>query len=174
MKVALIVISDTSEAQLLRLALESVGAMVQLHLVGRPSDFFAAFEFFGQSPDVAIICGHGDDEGFIFPGMAPGVDTIVLPADRLTPDIAKSHLRAAPPVIISTACGTGLKGFAAAFVNAGAQSYIAPEGYPDGSAVPVLLHLAAYRVVSAGSSWEAAIKAANNYMTLENRFEVWR
>jgi hypothetical protein len=34
--------------------------------------------------------------------------------------------------------------------------------------------MAAYRVMSAGSSWEAAVRAANNFMTLENRFGIWR
>jgi hypothetical protein len=174
MKVALIAISDTAEAQLLRLALESVGAVVHLHGIGKPSDFFTAFDHFGISPDVAIICGHGDDNGFIVPEMAPGVDTLVLPADRLTPTLIADHLGAAPPVVISTACGTGLKSFATAFIAAGATNYIAPKGYPDGAAVPALLHLAAYRVQSAGSSWEAAIRAANNFMTLENQFDIWR
>jgi len=174
MKIALIAISDTAEAQLLRLALESVGAIVHLHAIGRPSNFFAAFDVFGVPADVAIICGHGDDDGFIFPEIAPDIDALVLPANRLTPALIADHLRAAPPIVLSTACGTGLKSFATAFMAAGAKNYIAAKGYPDGAAVPALLHLAAYRVQSAGSSWEAAIRAANNFMTLENQFDIWR
>jgi hypothetical protein len=173
-KITIISIEDDGEPQLLRLQFEHLGFSVQLRRLGRPSEFFTAFDFFGGPADAAIICGHGDEGGFIFPAMAPGVDSLVLPADRLTPAIVGEHLRAVPPTVLTTGCDTGRKEFAQAFLGAGARNYIAPFGYPDSAAAVVLLTLAAYRVASAGSSWDAAVRAANNYFTLENRWQVWR
>jgi len=172
MKVALIAIDDMGEALLLRAQLESMGATVHLHPVGRPSDFFNALDASGEASDVALICGHGDERGFVFAPLAEGVDDLVLPGNRLGADLLAERLRTVPPVVISTACDTARTPIVSTFHDAGATTYIAPSGYPDGASVPVLLNLAFYRVIHARASWQAAIKAANTFFTIENWFDV--
>lgn len=172
MKVALIAIDDMGEALLLRAQLESLGATVHLHPLGKSSDFFTAFETFGEQSDVALICCHGDERGFAFPEMAEGVDDLVLPDNRIGADLLNKYLRNLPPVVISTACDTARDAIVSAFHGAGANTYIAPSGYPDGGAVPVLLGLAFYRVIHEELPWQTAIKTANTFFTIESRFDA--
>jgi|GEM_PF-5945588 len=170
MKAIIVALEPSPEPQLLRLQLEHLGAQVRLVDLGRPSELFSSLDFYGQPADLAILCGHGDEAGFILPELAEGVDPLVLPNRRLTPQILAENLVSAPPTVISTACDTGHKAFAEAFFGVGTRSYIAPVGYPDGGVVPILLGVAFYRVVYAGASWPAAFRAASMVFTLENGF----
>ena len=173
-KVAIIAVESEGEAQLLRLQLENLGFAVCLRRVMRPTTFLASFDFFGQPADVAIVCARGDPAGLVFPALPPGSDTLVLPGDRMGAEILAGHLREMPPVVVMTGAETGRKDFARAFLAAGAKAYVAPDLDPDPASALVLVTLAAYRVASAGTSWEAAVRTANNFFTLENRWSVWR
>ena len=161
MRITVIDLDASREAALLRLSLEALGADVRLAAPGGPSAFFESFDFYGQKPDIAIICGHGDADGLIFPEMAEGVDPLLLPANRFSPGLLAERLGPMPEVVISTACDTGGADFARAFLAAGARTYIAPPGYPDGRAVPILLGLVFYRVLVEGEDWPEAVAAAN-------------
>jgi hypothetical protein len=173
MHVSIVLTDDVSEALLLRALLENFGAQVHLHAIGKPSDFFTAFDCFGTPADLAIIAGHGDEGGLIFPEMGEGVDTLVLPNNRITPGLLTGFKTPLPKVVISTACDSGRPDFARAFHAAGAELYIAPRDYPTGSVVPVLLALALHRVVEQGSGWLAAIAAANAAFDEDDGFVVF-
>jgi hypothetical protein len=172
MKVALVALEDIGEALLLRALLENLGADVHLRPIGKPSDFTKAFNSFGSGADLALISAHGDRGGFIFPEMAPGVDTLVPPGDRLDAALLAEHVRSVPAIVVSTACNTGTDAFAQAFRSAGAHTYIAPADYPEGAAVPILLGLAFHRVV-AGNDWPSAVAAANAMFEEGDRFRIW-
>lgn len=161
MRFVLIDVDASREASLLRATIESLGGEVRLAMPGRPSKVFASFDFYGQRADVALICGHGDADGLIFPAMAEGIDPLLLPDDRITPALVAEYARAVPEVVVSTACDSGGTDFAQAFLSAGARTYLAPPGYPDGRAVPVLLGVVLYRVMVGGEDWPEAVAAAN-------------
>ncbi|GLQ52972.1 hypothetical protein [Devosia nitrariae] len=172
MKVALVALEDIGEALLLRALLENLGADVHLRPVGKPSDFPNAFDAFGSSADFALVSGHGDQGGLVFPEMAPGVDSLVLPNDRLDAALMAEHVRSVPPIVVSTACNTGTDAFAQAFRSAGAHTFIAPADYPEGAAVPILLGLAFHRVFG-GQDWSSAVEAANTMFEEGDRFRIW-
>ena len=171
-RVTIIAIGDMSEASLLRLQLEGMGADVRLCPLGKPSAFFTAFDFYGQPADIVVLSAHGDEDGIVFPEMAPGADSLELPGDRITPELI-GRVAAQSAVVVSTACDTGKQAFVDAFHAAGASIYIAPEGYPDGVDVPVLLALAFFKVLVQQQAWVEAIKSANDAIGTETRFSVF-
>jgi hypothetical protein len=168
MRIALPALGDMGEALLLRALFESFGAEVHLRPVGRPSDFLTAF---GGAVDLAVISAHGDAGGLVFAEMALGVDDLVLPDNRFTPGLLAGRLTGLPPVVISTACDS--VGFASVFFEGGAKTYLAPRGYPEGAAVPLLIGLAVYRLIKDGASWQSAIAAANSQFPDEDGFVVF-
>ncbi len=170
--VTIIAIGDMSEASLLRLQIEAMGAEVRLCPLAKPSDFLSAFDFYGQPADIVVLSAHGDEAGIIFPEMAPGADRLELPANRITPDLIRK-VNAGCAVVLSTACDTGSQPFADAFHAAGATLYIGPQGYPDGVDVPVILALAFHKLLVQQHSWVDAIVSANSALGTETRFSVF-
>jgi len=169
MHVTLAFIDDAMEAMLLRALFENLHCRVDWRPIGRPSDFFTAFEGTGE---LGVVSGHGDEKGFVFPEMAPGIDSLTLPDNRISPALLEGFSRL-PPVLLSTACGSGTAAFAAAFHANGVGLYIAPMGYPDGAAVPILVGLAAYLVIERHLGWPEAIEQANSQLAPENHFRVF-
>ena len=170
MRVAIVAIGDSGEARLIRDLLEAQGHEVRLAHAGKPSDVFAGLDFFGTPADAAILSAHGDEKGIVFPEMAAGVDTLVLRDDRLTPAIFHAHLRAAPKLVLSTACDTGGDAFASAFLDAGANSYAAPVDYPEGA--DIAIWLAVFFRALADSDAEAALARANAAVSAESAFRL--
>ena len=170
-RVAIAFIDDALEAMLLRAQFESLGCRVDWRPLGKPSDLFSAFD---PGVDIGILSGHGDERGLVFPALAPGADSLALPDNRMAPGLLRGFAHRLPQVVLSTACDTGNEAFAAAFHAAGAGLYIAPAGYPDGRAVPVLLGLAAFLVMHRRQSWGEAVAAANAQVEVYDRFRLFR
>jgi hypothetical protein len=170
LSVTIAVIDDALEAALLRAQFESLGCRVDWRPLGKPSELFAAFD---RPADLGILSGHGDAGGLVFPEMAPGVESLDLPDNRMAPGMLAGFADALPPVLISTACDTGTTGFARAFHAAGARLYIAPAGYPDARAVPVILALAGFLVIHRRFAWPDAIAAANALVDPDDHFRLF-
>lgn len=170
MRASVIAIGDSGEARLIRELLEAQGHEVRLALAGKPSDVFDGFSFFGMPADVAVLAAHGDEDGVVFAEMAPGVDQLELPHDRITPVIFGDNLRQAPPLVISTACGSGSGDFAAAFFGAGAHDYVAPVDYPDGRDIAVWVAVF-FRTLANGGP-EMALTRANAAVETNSAFRL--
>lgn len=155
---------------LLRAQFESLGCRVDWRPLGKPSDLFSAFE---PGCDIGILSGHGDERGLVFPELALGVDTLHLPENRMPPALLRGFAASLPPLLISTACATGTTAFAEAFHAAGALSYIAPLGYPEGSTVPVLISLVAFLAIYRQMPWGEALAAANAHFERDDRFGLF-
>jgi len=171
MRISVMSIGDSGEARLLRDLLETQGHDVRVVWVGKPSDVFEGFDFFGAAADAAILAAHGDDKGIVFPEMAPDVDTLELPDDRLTPDILRNNLRLAPPLVLSTACGSGIADFAAAFTQSGTQTYVAPDDYPEGA--DIAIWVAVFFRELGRNGIEAAVARANAAVDTESSFRLF-
>ncbi len=172
-KIALVEFVDAGAALLIRAQLEHLGLDVALNRLGKPSDFFAGFGFHGLAADAAIISAHGDGAGYIFPEMAPGVDPLVLPQNRINADLISQRLSEVPALVISTACSTGTESLAGAFRSAGAAIYVAPVGDPDGRDVPVWLSAFFHALARHDSGPEAALDRANALVEPESRFRLF-
>lgn len=173
-RVSIIGVGDSGEAQLLRLQLEHLGLATCLNLVGKPSDFFDGFSFYGQVPDAVIIAAHGDDAGIVFPEMAAGVDELVLPDDRITPALIARELKSPPPLVISLACASGTTPFTKAFSSAGAKTYIAPVGDPDGRDVPLFVNLLFHAMTGMELPIHDALNKANAAIDSTSVFQIFQ
>lgn len=171
MRISVIGIGDSGEARLLRDLLEAQGHELRLALAGKPSDVFDGFSFFDSVADAAIVSAHGDGRGIFFPEMAPGIDEIELPDDRLTPHLFRHHLIEAPPLVVSTACDSGTSGFADAFRHAGARAYIAPENDPEGA--DIAIWVAVFFRGLGGSHANDALRHANDAVAPGSGFRVF-
>lgn len=173
MRVAVVDIDATAEARLLRLHLEWLGLDVRLTGTGRPSDIADALTIFGNPSRLALICAHGDADGFIMPDLAPGSDDWHLTDNRLRPDDIREHIRLDGTTVISTACATGTDDFAAAFHETGADVYLAPDGEPDGRTAALIVALVIQLVVSDNLRWSEALARAASVLPDAGLFRVW-
>ncbi len=131
--VAVVDIGDTLEALLIRSMLESLGAVVTLHLPGTPEDFLTLIAGGELVHQHLIICGHGDENGFVFGDHIADIDTSMLVEGSLPPSVVAEHARLDGKIVLSTCCETGGKAFADAMVEKGGQrSMSLPMARPEG------------------------------------------
>ncbi|MFD0985625.1 hypothetical protein [Methyloligella solikamskensis] len=120
-----------------------------------------------------IISGHGDEGGFIFGEFAPEIDVSALSNGHLSAEAIGARANLPETVVISTACGTGGKAFASAFLDGGSSAYIAPEGYPDGADAALFVHRLMHGMLRAGRPLEDAFRLAQVTDEPECRFTLY-
>ncbi|OCP17822.1 MULTISPECIES: hypothetical protein [unclassified Ensifer] len=162
--VAVVDIGDALEALLIRATLESLGAVVTLHLPGTPQDFLTLIGAGDLVHQYVVICGHGDDNGFVFGEYCEGIDTSMLVEDSMPPSVIAEHARLDGKVILSTACETGGRVFGDAFVGRGrAALYVGPDGSPEGADAPLFVHCFFHALLARRQTPVAALDRARGY-----------
>lgn len=162
--VAVVDIGDTLEALLIRSMLESLGAVVTLHLPGTPEDFLTLIAGGERVHQHLIICGHGDENGFVFGDYIEDIDTSMLVEGSLPPSVVAEHARLDGKIVLSTCCETGGKAFADAIVGkGGAALYVAPDGSPEGADAPLFVHCFYHALLARKQTPEAALERARSY-----------
>jgi hypothetical protein len=162
--VAVVDIGDTLEALLIRSMLESLGAVVTLHLPGTPEDFLTLIAGGELVHQHLIICGHGDENGFVFGDHIADIDTSMLVEGSLPPSVVAEHARLDGKIVLSTCCETGGKAFADAMVEkGGAALYVAPDGSPGGADAPLFVHCFYHALLARKQTPEAALERARSY-----------
>jgi hypothetical protein len=140
--VSVVAVGEASEALLVRSLLENLGATVALHQIGTPEDFLGVI---GQGPaaQYVVLCGHGDENGFVFGDYADGIgiDISGLRSGSMPAQVIAERVQLRGKVVVSTACETGRAGFGAAFMRGGVAAYIAPDGAPHGADALLFVHL---------------------------------
>ncbi|WDZ75549.1 hypothetical protein PWG15_13095 [Ensifer adhaerens] len=161
--VAVVDIGDTLEALLIRSMLESLGAVVTLHLPGTPGDFLTLIGGGELVHQHLVICGHGDENGFVFGDYIEDIDTSMLIEGSLPPAVVAEHARLDGKIVLSTCCETGGKAYGDAFVGAGgAALYVAPDGSPEGTDAPLFVHCFFHAVLARKQTAEAALERARS------------
>ncbi|WP_184705039.1 hypothetical protein [Rhizobium lusitanum] len=161
--VAIVAIGDSGEALLLRAVLESLGAVVLLHLPGTPDDVLKCLDQGADAPEYIILSGHGDETGFVLGEFVEEIDTSALVKGSLPPANLMSRINLPGKVVLSTACLTGNEAFAQAFLSGGVRAYIAPAEYPDGAAIPLFVHGFFYHLLQKQASLEEALNLASAF-----------
>ncbi|MFS8045105.1 hypothetical protein [Rhizobium sp. BR 314] len=161
--IAIVAIGDSGEALLLRAILESLGAVVLLHLPGTPDDVLKCLDQGAVAPEYIILSGHGDDTGFVLGEFVEGIDTSALVKGSLPPVSLMNRIDLPGKVVLSTACLTGSEAFAQAFLSGGVRAYIAPAEYPDGAAIPLFVHGFFYHLLQKQASLEESLKLASAF-----------
>ncbi|HEV7317352.1 MAG TPA: hypothetical protein VGO04_01910 [Ensifer sp.] len=164
MPVAVIDIGDTLEALLIRSMLESLGAVVTLHLPGTPGDFLSLIGAGERVHQHLVICGHGDENGFVFGDYIEEIDTSMLLEGSLPPSVVAEHARLKGNIVLSTCCETGGKAYGDAFAGkGGAGLYIGPDGSPEGADAPLFVHCFFHALLARKRTAEAALERARAY-----------
>jgi hypothetical protein len=145
---------STEEALLTRALVESLGAVVTFHRIGKPEDFLRVLRLGEAAASILVICAHGDANGFIFGEYGPGIDTSSL---------VSGSMPARSIAVVSTACGTGDAAFGQAFTEGGVRAYIAPSSEPEGADVPLFLHHLFHQMLRRGAPVEIAWAHAQAY-----------
>ena len=158
--ITVIAVGDGMEALLIRTILESLGAIVMLHLPGTPEDFLAILGQKETAPNYIIISGHGDGRGFVFGDCDPRIDTTMLVEGSLPADAIASRVHLPGTVVVSTACETGAEAFGVAFTSGKVANYIAPSGSPEGAVVPLFVHCLFYQLLQRRAPIDVALKRA--------------
>jgi hypothetical protein len=157
--VAVVAVGEATEAPLVRALLESLGAVVTLHLPGTPEDILLVLGQGETAPPYLVLCGHGDEEGFVLGEYAPEIDTAALIGTSL-PAAVVARTCLPGRVVVSTACTTGYAAFQRAFLGGGAAAYIAPDGYPAGASTLLFVHLLFHELLVRGADLEPAWRHA--------------
>jgi Peptidase family C25 len=145
--VSIAAIGDSGEALLIRSCLESLGAVVTLHLIGTPGDFLKVLSQSRDAPRYLVICGHGDENGFVFGEYESEIDISALTKGSLPATALSGRISLSETIVISTACDTGSLQMAEAFLKGGAAAYIAPNGYPGGSEAALFVHMLFHQIM---------------------------
>ncbi|WP_077960208.1 hypothetical protein [Ensifer adhaerens] len=162
--VAVVDIGDTLEALLIRSMLESLGAVVTLHLPGTPGDFLTLIGAGDGVHKHLVICGHGDENGFVFGDYIEEIDTSMLVEGSLPPSVVAGHARLDGKIVLSTCCETGGEAYGDAFVRkGGAALYVAPDGSPEGADAPLFVHCFFHALFARKQTPEAALERARSY-----------
>jgi hypothetical protein len=161
--VSVIAIRDGGEALLVRAILESLGAVVTLHLIGTPEDFLLVLEQGEKAAKYIVICGHGDERGIIFGEYAGGIDVTSLADGSMPAEAIAARVSLPDKIVVSTACATGSKAFGEAFVKGGVAAYIAPNGYPEGGDAALFVHLLFNQLLSRNASPQRALHETQRY-----------
>jgi hypothetical protein len=61
-----------------RSILESLGAVVTLHLIGTPEEFLSVIAQGSAAATYTILCAHGDEHGLIFGEFGDDIDASTL------------------------------------------------------------------------------------------------
>jgi len=154
---------DTAEAFMLRAVLEGMGAVTLLHQPGTPEDFLLILGQEVNVPPYLVLCGHGDEVGFVFGEYVEGIDTSALSGTSMPPEAVARRVRLPGCVVLATGCSTGREAMGRAFLRGDARAYIAPDDDPDGNDVPMFLMHFFHRVLVRRATVEEAWAHAAGY-----------
>ena len=151
--VSLVAIGDCGEALLIRAILENMNALVTTHFIGKPTDFLRVVSGEYGAPRYLVISAHGNSDGIDISALKDGS----MPAFSLN-----GIVRLPGTVVFSTACTSGRPEFANTFLSGGASTYIATDDFPDGSDVPLILHMLFHQLLhlghDLGASWQHTVE----------------
>ena len=127
-------IHDNLEAVTLRSALEWWQVQVRLHPIGQAKDLVSVLGGSQHLAPIVILMCHGDDRGILLPELGAELEAEQPYHHVLTPTNVLECVHVPNRVVINTGCATGTTALADAFLGAGAQVYIGPEGYVEADA----------------------------------------
>lgn len=161
------------EPYALRSMLAEYRADVRLLPVGSPSHLAEVLNGAVSRAAHLVFSCHGDERGILMDPLAPEIAAQQPFNDVLTPEIVTEL--GCPPrtVVFSTGCMTGTDALARAFLDGGCSAYIAPQGYPEGTAVLAFASAFYYQALALGASLPDAAAGAKRLGGDTELFHLW-
>lgn len=153
----------------IRSALEQFGVRVNRVPVGQARHLVAALSEGHEAEFVVLDC-HGSDGAVVIPELSPELEQEQPFRGVLTADDLRGFARFDGATVISTGCGTGTPGLAAAVLACGAAGYLAPTGYPEGHAAFFALSYLFYELTEGRS----VVVAAERLRGHDSELAMWR
>ncbi|MFC9541115.1 delta-aminolevulinic acid dehydratase [Lysinibacillus sp. NPDC056959] len=164
--VSLVVGSECDiESLAIRSVLESFGARVTLHLIGRPNDLIDVLsgEDLDDRIDYLILNFHGDEGRICMPKLGEDIYEVNEPrGEFFGPQEILNYCTLKDVKVIASGCTLGEKQLATAFLKGGCYSYLAPDDYIDGSANLMFLIRFMYEIIANGCTQQEAFEIAKS------------
>ena len=164
-RILIVAIEDDGEAHALREVAERFSATVDFVGIGETRD---VIETLNASPGLALVvlCSHGKDGAMLMPELEESLASQQPFQGPLTPDHVRRHLKLRGCRLLCTGCSTGVAEMGAAFLDAGCEWFVAPDGYPDGAETFMFttrfLYLLLHRGMNVGDAVEMARRDDND------------
>lgn len=153
------------ESFALRTALESFGARVIVHWIGRPNDLVDVLsgEDLDHRVDYLILNFHGDEGRFYLPELGEEVYEPGEPRGEFFDQHDVMRYTSLKNVkVIASGCTLGAEALAKAFLHCGCHSYMGPDDYIDGNANLMFLLRFMYEVIQNKKSQLEAFEIAKS------------
>ncbi len=164
-RILIVAIEDGGEAHALREVAERFFATVDFVGIGETRDLIETLNA-GQDVALVVLCCHGKDGAILMPELAEPLASQQPFQGPLTPDHIRTHVTLHGRRILCTGCSTGVAQMGAAFLDAGCEWFVAPDGYPDGAETFMFtthfLYLLLHRGMNVGDAVEMARRAEND------------
>src|SRR5438046_1860720 len=122
------------EPYVIRDLAEAYGSTTLRSGSGKASDFLSNLN--EADSKYVVLSLHCDQKGLVLPELAQKIAEKEKYLTHLALEDLREELKINSSVVISTACNTGSSDYGATFLASGAKAYIAPDGYPEGNAIP--------------------------------------
>lgn len=172
--VDLVVLDSFPEAHALREVLECFGVRVNARWLGRAKELVDLLT--GKEPlaEHVVLACHGDDRGILLPELHPDIAEGEPYVGAIGPEELARFVKLGGGVVICTGCSTGGREFAKAFLDGGCETYIAPEGYPEGSATLFFLLEFFYELLAKECSVNEAFERAREHDDETRTFRLYQ
>ena len=138
--VDIVAIESCNELIALRSTLEYWEVKTNIFWIGQPKHIVEVLNGENTRSKHIVLGGHGESKGFNMVELERKLSMSQPFTTLMTPKDVENNLVFKGNVVVSSACMTGSQEMADAFLNKGADIYIAPNDYPDGNAALYFLN----------------------------------
>ncbi len=165
-----------NEHEAIRQTLEYFGYEVFNKAIGRPADFVDFIsgknEWSARFP-IWVLSVHGEEGRIIMPELGNDVYFEGEPRVPIGPELLSRHARFSGQCVLTTGCSLGSGQMARAFIENGADSFIAPADYIEGNAALLFIHHFFYQLTLDTSDKRTAFLQAQG-IDKETRMFTWK
>lgn len=173
-EVDILVIDGDMEANAIRSCLENWSVKVNTFWIGQPNHIAELLNNQNERSKHILLSGHGSEAGFELAELAQEIEKQQLFKRNMSSNDIKKYLSFNDSVVLSTACMTGTPQMGDAFFESGASYYIAPDGYPDGSAALYFVLSFYYNLFYGKLNIEESYDKASGHDTETQLFKLYR
>jgi hypothetical protein len=171
-KIHIIAVKTGNEPHAIRSAAEWWGAFVTMTWVGNSGQ---VVDYLSAQPDhdLIIFSSHGDEHGLLLPKLADEIIDRYPYNEVIRPEDFAQFLHLNGNAVINLSCMGGMQQLAEVFLANGAQYYIGPVDYPNGSAALMYVLDFLYNYIHKGQNVKESHCIASNHSDDRQQFSLY-